>query len=355
MASATLLVALLAPATRGSGSPTATLATGTVTVVGPATCPSSMTGATCTKIKVTGCSGVASIQGTIATALPSGGVPPVGVVFLFSGANGQAWWNSGTGIAATFLSKLRETYHLETVQLKWSTDWTKAVSGQLTGLAALACRPASVVKYVHDAIYATITPAPTPAPGQCGFCVTGNSGGASQTMYPLTHYGLASLAGVNAAVPTSGPTHGDLRKGCLGGTPADPNDAAYAYGGDVSPMDYPYGYLDPLNNPGPCLQHDPSWSSHWDIDSVATQGTSYNYADTRVEFVIGSADSFVETDNQAGDVCRKLTTSSSPSVTWTLVSGMVHTIQRSQVGLNALETALTGRVWPGPLTPCPSA
>jgi hypothetical protein len=324
------LPAPLEAATRAPTDPTP-LPLGIVTLV-PKT-PSCLAGYTCTQLKISGCSNVSqSIKSTLAQSWPSG--PPRGVLLFLSGSGGTSWWNTRrTTLAGTFLADLRDVQGFVIVQLKWAKDWTMAASGQRTGLAHLACRPATMVKYVYDTIYAPL--GITPTLGTCGYCLTGNSGGASQATYPLSHYGLDSI--INATVPTSGPTHAAMARGCL-------LVPGYEYSNDPSGLDYPYGYLDPINDPGPCIRHDDSWTPNWDADSVDTQGSDYSYSTSRVEILIGGQDIFPETDNHAADYRDRLLQDPANNVTWTFVTTMEHHIQRSQSGLDALKAALL-RSW----------
>ena len=179
-------------------------------------CPA---GYLCSNFKVTACPNVSlDASGELAQASPTSGTPK-GVAVFFSGGLGDTWWKTGVGIAADLLTRLHEQDGLVVVQVRWIDSWLKAASGEDAGSAHLACRPATVVKWVHDTIYAPL--GLTPALGQCGFCITGNSGGASQVSYALSNFGLDTI--LNAVIPTGGPPHAAQYKGCL------PGFVGYAY------------------------------------------------------------------------------------------------------------------------------
>src|SRR5439155_825708 len=186
-----------------------TLATGTLTLQGttPRSCPS---GFSCQAFTVA-CPLLEQLAtGTLAIAPATG--PVRGLVVFMSGAEGEGFWSTeGTG-ALSWLNGLRSDGY-ETVQVAWSTPWLASAPGEFTGPAHLACRPATVIRWIHDNTFASLRLAAPPT-GSCGFCATGNSGGASQVSYAIAFYGLGAI--LNAVIPTSGPPHAAMAKGCLG-------------------------------------------------------------------------------------------------------------------------------------------
>jgi hypothetical protein len=293
--------------------------------------PSCVTGYTCRGFVVSGCPNVqADIGGAIAQAFPPKGVPVRGLVLFFSGAGGAAWWDGGDDIGATMVSELRNTYGFITMQARFDdVEWFAASPGEDAGLAHTACRPATIIRWVYDTKYAPLNI--TPAPGGCGFCITGNSGGASIVSYALTHYGMDAI--LNGVIPTSGPTMARLDKGCL------PDYPDYNFNAWSTPeMDKPFGHLDP-GDPGPCVLHDPGEVPRWMEESVVSGALDLSYPNTRVEIVIGELD-HGSTPYQASDFRDALLGGSANHVIYDLVPDMGHSIGQYQAGIDALEAAI---------------
>ena len=78
---------------------------------------------------------------------------------------------------------------LVVVQPMWDANW--ALVSEPLGPAVVACREATVVRHVYDAVYAPLGRA---ASGRsCGFCLGGQSSGSSVFAYALNRYGLAPI------------------------------------------------------------------------------------------------------------------------------------------------------------------
>src|SRR3989442_777475 len=294
--------------------------------------PRCLTGYTCTQFAISGCSNVSAVaEGVVAEAAPPPSQPVRGLVALFSGEEGSTWWSAAPS-ASRFLSKLRSRDGFVVVQVKWLDSWLQAPRGEDDGSAHLGCRPATAIDWIHQDLYVPL--GITPGPGQCGFCVTGNSGGASQVSYALSHYGLDGI--LNGVFPTSGPPHAAQVKGCLPGSPG------YLYeGSEVERIDLSYGFDDNHGDRGPCMLSDPSWTPRWQVESIDTGANDTSYPSTRIEFVIG-ADDTSSAVAHARDFRDLLEQDGSNDVTWTVVQGMGHSIQVSSSGLAALEAPLLG-------------
>jgi hypothetical protein len=319
---------------------------GTLILGSPKTngCPA---GFTCTNFTVT-CPGIsAAASGVMADQKPSGQI--TGMVMFFSGAQGADWWSGTSTLVPPFFQALLNA-GFELLQISWSNGWPLAPGGVESGQEALACRPATVIQWVHDNVYAPLNLRPDV--GQCGFCITGESSGADQVSYPITSYGIDSI--VNAAIPTSGPELTALSKGCL-------QVKGYAYdSGKLYLIDESYGFT---KGGGPCAAQDQSFTQTWVANSVETGGTSYFYPSTRIQIIVGSDDSTTHL-NHALAYFQVLTQAQQPMLTWQSVANMAHGIQDSSPGLSALFTAITGQTYPSPTptatatptaTPTPSA
>jgi len=287
---------------------------------------------TCSKFVVSGCTGVSSdAQGVLAEADPSDPETVRGSVVFFSGSEGLEWWSAPSLTAEKFLSKLRSRDHFVVVQVKWLDSWLKSPSGVDEGPAHLACRSATTIDWIYQNVYLPL--GITPGEGECGFCITGNSGGASQVAYAMSHYGLDGV--VNAAFPTSGPPHAAQEKGCLPGFPH------YRYEvGPLALVDLSYGFDDGQGDLGPCLTKDSSFAGRWEEESVDTGANDTSYPATRIHFLIGANDTSSAVPH-AADYRDLLQQDPSNDVTWTLVPNMAHAIQTSLDGLAALEATLT--------------
>jgi arylsulfate sulfotransferase len=288
----------------------------------PSGCP---TGFSCNNFRVV-CPAIAqNATGIIADQKPNGQIR--GVVIFFSGAGGSNWWSgTSTGVPAFFQSLLNVGFEL--VQISWSNSWLLSPIGVQSGEELLASRPATVIKWVHDNIYAPL--GLHPSVGECGFCITGESAGADQVAYSLSSYGIDN--GVDAAMPTSGPQLASISKGCL-------QEPGYAYNPDkVGLLDESYGFG--WSGGGPCAAQDPSFTDTWVANSVETGGTQYNYPTTRIHMIVGGRDTPNDLDRPSA-YFQVLAQAQQPMLTWQLVPSMAHGIEDSADGLSALYTALT--------------
>jgi hypothetical protein len=294
--------------------------------------PACLVGYSCTKFAISGCPNVSSdAEGVLARRSPPNGESVRGLVVFFSGSEGRDWWSTPDPLAAQFLNRLRTRDGFVIVQVRWIDSWLKAPRGQDAGSAHLGCRPATATDWVYEHIYLPL--GISFEPGVCGFCITGNSGGASQATYALSHYGLDGILG--AVFPTSGPPHAAQVKGCLPGWPGYEYDAARTL------VDFSYGFDDEHGDLGPCKLSDPGWTPRWDEESVDTGANDASHPTTRIVFVIG-ADDHTSAVPHAADYRDLLGQDPSNDVTWTVVEGMGHTIQGSVPGMAAMEAALLG-------------
>jgi hypothetical protein len=232
-----------------------------------------------------------------------------------------------TGINRSFVSGLAGA-GFEAVVVSWVDPWLQSSAGDDAGPLRLGCRPATVIRWIHDNLYQDIG-APAGGVGECGFCVTGNSGGASQIGYSLSFYGLDDV--VDAAILSGGPPHAGLDEGCLG----DPGLAYDRTSAGI--IDLSYGFPD---GGGPCSLRDGVFGERWDADSLDTGG-AYFLPSTRIAFV------FVEADGSGGPphgrfYLDELRAAGTPMLTEEVLPGAEHTIQALPEGRAALMAALEG-------------
>jgi hypothetical protein len=274
---------------------------------------------------VVSCPGVSEDESGVYRFAPHAGAAR-GLVAFFSGGFGTDYWSEDDPGALRFLDQLRGD-GFDVVEVRWGS-WLRAPAGEQTGPARLACRPATVIRWVHDNLYARL--GLTPSAGRCGFCVTGNSGGASQVSYALSHYGLERiLAGV---FPTGGPPHTALDAACL----ARPGEEHLSYQGTaaVGIIDRSYGFT----RGGPCQRRDPAFEPFWERDSIDIGGSDYLHP-TRIHFLVGSRDRGIHPHAQV--YADRLRAAGSRPVLQ-VVEGLGHPIAPSPEGRAALRNALLG-------------
>ena len=166
--------------------------------------------------------------------------------------------------------------------------------------------------------------------GRCGFCLLGNSAGASQIGYALSFYGLGQI--VDAAIMSGGPPHAAIARGCL-------KEPTFTY--DLissTTLDESWGYAGASD--GPCSMHDPSWTNRWDQASLEVGGT-YVLRHTRIRFIFVSGDPTVAPAHGQLYV-EALQAAHTPMLKVQTIPGDAHTIQLLPNGRDALVTALIG-------------
>lgn len=296
---------------------------------GDARCPSE---STCQTFTVSACPDVAAdAPGVMSIGEPVGSVDGRGTVAFFSGGGGESWWSGGHATKESLLDDLHDE-GFRTVEVRWERPWLNASQDERAGTARLACRPATIIGWIHDHLAGPRAGANVD--GRCGFCITGNSGGASQVSYALELYGQEDI--LDAVIPTSGPPHAAEEQGCV-----DVAGFPYLTPSNRAHIDGSWGYL---HGDGPCTAHGDGFDFHdeWLHNSVETAGTDYNHPTTRVQFIFGGRD-HTNAPAHARTYETALQAHGSPMVSEVEVPTMGHGIG-SPDGLAALRTALE---WPG--------
>jgi hypothetical protein len=168
--------------------------------------------------------------------------------------------------------------------------------------------------------------------GEAGFVITGNSGGASQVGYALTHYGLDEI--VDVVIPTGGPPHSALAKSCMD------NPAERGYWFDLGTrqfIDRGFGFYD---GNGPAARQDSAFIPRWLEESHATGGNDYFHPRTRVHFIIGANDGGMRTI--AADYYTRLRAEGTPFLAWELAPNTPHLVISTEAGRAALRNAIFG-------------
>jgi hypothetical protein len=369
LAAATVLVWLCLfatiPGSAGAAPNIPSYARGLLTVTGTTTCGLGYT--TCTTFRISSCAnqptGTNAPAGTIADDLASPDVVnPKGMVVFFSGDEGLFYWGDAASNAdPSVLHQLRQAGYF-TVQVKWSTttppssvtSWlqAKAPLGQSKGADDMGCKPATVIQYIWDVLYQS-RQWPPHGVGQCGFCLTGNSGGASQAAISLALYTFINGLAVDAFLPSSGPIHTAIDLGCTAGSPYEfLNSAARGW------IDASYGWQLGAPTPANCQNEDGSggWSTPWHNDSldylITTGG--FGFPAMRVEITTGGADSINTRRHPCLFYTTLLALGTMSELKYSIIAGMPHHIQDSKDGVDALVRAIQNL--PGnPEQGCPPA
>jgi hypothetical protein len=273
-----IAIAILTPRTVFSQTPRAL---GKVEVLaGPTECADS----TCYELRVT-CPEVAA-PARARLKVAEKGKSPRGTILFTSGGLGTDWYE-GAGETSRILKDVAAA-GFRTVQLQWVDSWLFGSPGKEEGHARLACRPATVARWVRDQLH---------GPGESRvFCATGHSGGAAQIAYMLSHYGLDTI--LSAVVPTGGPPMGRIDRGCARD---DAGNAQLAFPDWATRIvDLGFGFIppgglenfDPFTAPavGPCARGEASFSEKFRQASVASGEGDYVYPGTMVWFVFEGID-----------------------------------------------------------------
>lgn len=250
---------------------------------------------------------------------------PRGLIVFFTGGSGMGWWSRNDRDLLAFTDDLR-SLGFAIAQVRWATNWLESSPGNQAGTAHLGCRPATLIRHIHDTMYAPLNL--SPQTGECGFCITGNSGGATQVGFALSHYGLDSI--LDGVFPSGGPPHSAMAKSCLG-------EEGYDYELDTRQfLDRGFGFFD---GNGPCARRDPSFIPRWNEESVASGDNDYFHPNTRIHFLFGQTDHRQQI--VGGDYVTRLRAEGTPFLNVTIVPNTPHNI-RTPEGLAVLKEAILG-------------
>ena len=188
-----------------------------------------------------------------------------GTVLLTTGGLGTGLY--GARRPSSLIHEGLRTSGFATVRLQWIDSWGVGTLGEEEGTMRVACRPATVARWVYDNLHNESPDA--------GFCASGHSGGAGQISYMLSHYGFDGI--LDAAVPTGGPPFGRTDLSCMLGLH-----------GPATLADRSLGY--PPDGSGPCYNRDASYSARFRLSSVASGEGDYMHPRTMVWFVFEGID-----------------------------------------------------------------
>ncbi len=291
-------------------------------MLGPTACAGATAG-NCYSISVSCPNITKSINATIKVGSPLIS-PTVGTVLFFSGFDGTFYWDTISINTPAIITDVR-TAGYQTVQVNWGSGWFLD-PGNKAGMDGVACRPATVARWIFDTFHQASQSSP--------YCAAGHSNGATQVAYMLTHYGLGDI--IDEAIFESGPNFTLLEPGCIY-TPSTNN--LYLKPGDQRFVDRSFG----ITSGGPCEGSDPArkqaWKSDWQAASIASLQSINNYPHTQAAFLFGSLD-ISATRYQGQEYSNWLALSGTPFYTSTVLSGAGHSVTEIQAGKDWITTQI---------------
>jgi len=249
---------------------------------------------------------------------------------FFTGGDGTGWWSTQVPELSELVAELR-SLGFTVAQARWVSNWLESSPGNDAGQAHLACRPATLIKYLHDNYYLPMG-ITNHMPGMAGFCISGNSGGSSQVGYALSHYGLDDI--LDVVIPTGGPPHSALAKSCM------TNAGEECYWFDLTTrefIDRGFGFFE---TNGPAARHDSSFIPRWLEESVSTGGDDYYHPTTRVNFIVGENDPAMQCISS--DYFNRLRTNGSPLLAYQIAPGTPHPVYSTDIGRTMIKAAVLG-------------
>jgi len=243
--------------------------------------------------------------------------PSRGTVLATTGGPGNRLYEEESPGAKGLLTEIRAA-GFQTVQLQWLEGWLFATPGREEGHVRLACRSATVARWVYDNLHKA---SPTTAYGAIG-----NSGGAAQVSYMLTHYGLEDILSV--VVPSAGPPMGRLDLSCFRDDPA--NKALWFPDVATRIIDGAFGFA--RDGSGPCSRGDISFREKFQQASVSFGDADYFYPRTLVGFVFGEEDSSTNATEMGLTYYNRLISAGSPWVRMDVLPKVTHDVKDSREG-----------------------
>jgi len=249
-------------------------------------------GASCYQVTIS-CPNVADQDVGVKVKTPVG--TPVGTVLFTTGGSGQEWYDQHFQLGTQIVDRMVAANYA-TVQFAWGYTPVGFPSGGnfagwLTGPGGprqLACRWATIAKWVHDNPQITNSAAP--------FCATGNSAGSGAAAYAISFYGEDNM--FNMLEETSGPPFSRIDNGCICSRNAAQNSGCSSI---TQPIQECYGidgnmFIDPAYSPTGRLcstaenTGDTTNAATFLRDSILASDAKLDYPNIDMHFVYGGQD-----------------------------------------------------------------
>jgi hypothetical protein len=282
----------------------------------------------CYEIEVS-CPEVAQPEQVILKVGDPTGSPSRGTILFASGWIGTFLWEERGPDAVRILKELRAA-GFRTVQLNWMHNWYYGAPGQQEGYARLACRPATVARWVHDNLH-------NQSP-ETAFCATGHSNGAAQVSYMLTHYGQADL--FSTVVLEGGPNFARMDQACIH---TWFNRSLRYPQNDAQDADWGFGFQN--DGTGPCGRHDATFRQQFQEASIAFGGWDYVYPKTMIRFLMGAQDD-TATAAQGRIYYERLKEAGTPLLGLEIIPEASHDTISTKQGAEAIRDNLLNECYP---------
>lgn len=246
-----------------------------------------------------------------------------GTITFHSGAGGKGLWAPDDKPHAQQVLADVKADGYRSVEVKWGNNGWLAGSDLREGITAMACRPATVLKWIHDNLYEEVV-------GNEAFCATGNSGGSVQVSLSMLNYGLDKY--MDLVIPTAGPGLGRLDLGCM-----EEEGHPLFLMQQTSIFDKSYGFFTPG---GPCSTKDESYLDRFIEDSQALGERDFYYPHTMVWNLVGEMDTGTVTNAQSQEVYNRWVDKGSPFVNREVIASAGHGVHDSEEGANRISEVL---------------
>ena len=234
-------------------------------------------GTRCIEVEVS-CPDIPPLVAQVRITDPPSDAAPRGTILFGTGGGGEGFYDRSP--TADLMMRSLAGGGFRIVQRAWATQWESGGAG----LAAAACRYATLLTWVHDEIHQ-----------EGALCATGNSGGSAEIGYALSRFGRAAI--LDLAVPTGGPVMSRVDLGCLAsdswhtqcqavpdGTTCEPAQVQCDYEGSN------LGHIDGAYLPDtPCELHDDSFAGQLLADSILSPDADLDVT-TPVHQLLGERD-----------------------------------------------------------------
>lgn len=237
-----------------------------------------LAGTSCQLVEVS-CPGIPALVAQVRITAPPADATPRGTIVFGTGGGGEGFYDRGPTAAEMMRSLAGDGFRL--VQRAWLAQWESGGAG----LAAAACRYATLLTWIHDDLHS-----------QGALCATGNSGGSAEIGYALSRWGREDI--LDLAVPTGGPVMSRVDLGCLDfeawvdecqevpdGTSCEPAEVQCNYAGSN------FENIDGAYLPDtPCALHDESFADTLLADSILSPDADLDFGATPIHQLFGERD-----------------------------------------------------------------